>query len=248
MPDELDDERVRQLFQSLAGPPVDTEAALRAVHAGKGRVGWVRRVAPLSVAAAAASLVAVVLVRAGRDSDDDVVPAGPSTERPGSTAPPVTSPAVTPSVPPSTLPATTTVPVTTVPVPTPAPTAPPTAAAAPPLAGPAPPLALARQYRCPGGAVTVRATSAGLVLVSAEPDPGFRVVDESVISDRVEVVFAGGPGGGGSDDHGDDDGGEGGGSGSGDDGDDDSGGPDVGDEREVRVRLEDGELQHECRD
>jgi hypothetical protein len=221
MPDELDDERVHQVLQSLAGPPVDSEEALRAVHAGARAASWRRRLAPVVAAAAAAVLVAVVLIRAGRDGDgDDVVPAAPSTEQSS-----ITTPLVTPSVAPSTIPPT--VPPTTEPVVT-ASTVPPTAASAapppptnPPATNPpAAPSATTKEFRCPGGTVTVRVTGQGLVLVSAVADPGFGVADQSVRANRVEVVFVTG-------------------------GDDNE---DGGEEREIRVRLDDGELRHECRD
>ncbi|HWC67681.1 MAG TPA: hypothetical protein VG478_06415, partial [Acidimicrobiales bacterium] len=70
------DERVRQLFESLAGPAVDAEeveAGLRMVRAGAERRGARRFLVPAAAGMAAAAAVAgVVVVRAASD-DDEVV-------------------------------------------------------------------------------------------------------------------------------------------------------------------------------
>jgi uncharacterized membrane protein YgcG len=245
------DERVRQLFESLAGPAVDAEeveAGLRMVRAGAERRGARRFLVPAAAGmAAAAAVAAVVVVRAASD-DDDVVRAGRTTVLPAVTT--VPGPASTPSVPAEP----TTAPVTT-PIRSPAPTTPaPPVTVAPGPSGPlptaAPPAAQTSTFSCAGGSVTVRWSASALELLGVSPAAGFSVEDQEARPDRIDVRFASSSGGGGGGHSGEHGGGEDSDSGSGGDGD--SGGgeaqADEGQRSELRLRLRDGQPVLDCRE
>jgi hypothetical protein len=222
--DDLDDEAARRVLLAQAGPPVDVEADLRAVHERARRHRGRRMLVPVVVGgAAAAAVAAIVFVRAASE-DREIVPAGPGTELPAaSTAPELSTPpssasSVTPTVAPTT--------------PTPASTVP--AASGPPpvvpsSGAPASPVSRTETFSCAGGSVTVRWSTGELLLLSVSPAAGWMVDDEAATRDRIDVRF-----GAARDDNGGGNEGGGGESGSG--------------ERRLRLRLRDGRPVLECQD
>jgi hypothetical protein len=205
---DLDDDAVRRLFLAQAGPPVDVESGLQAVHERTAQRRTRRMLVPIVVGiASAAAVVAVVLVRVGSDGTE-LVPAGPGTDLPGassvspSSRPTSTAVATTtlaasgpartapaPSGPASTGPTPSTLPSTTI---ASGPTIPALTAIPPVVASsdaPAAPAPRTQTFSCPGGSVTVRWTPTALDLRSVSATAGWMIEDQQARSDRVEVRF-----------------------------------------------------------